>query len=63
MIRELHILDRELAKANSATLFRSDFQLFERNLAKEAMTFLSSVEKSATKHKRNDVILIAVIKS
>ncbi len=63
MIRELQILDRELSKANSTILFRSDFQLFERNLVKEATAFLTSVERSATKKKRNDVILIAVVKS
>ena len=61
MIRELQILDRECAKKD-CTVLRRDFSMFGHNFTKEGAEFLRDVERTATKTKRNDVTIIAVIK-
>jgi hypothetical protein len=61
MIRELQILDRECAKKD-CTVLRRDFTMFGHNFTKEGAEFLRDVERTATKTKRNDVTIIAVIK-
>jgi hypothetical protein len=60
MIRELQILDRELAKEKNVTVFRRDFTMFGHNFTKEGTEFLRDVERHATKTKRNEITLIAV---
>jgi len=62
MIRELQILDRECSKANNCTILRGDFTMFGHNFQKEGAEFLRDVERMATKTKRNDVVLVAVVK-
>lgn len=62
MIRELQILDRECSKANNCTVLRRDLKMFGRDFYKDGTTFLRDAEKTATKTKRNDVILVALIK-
>ena len=61
MIRELHILDRECAKKD-CTVLRRDFTMFGHNFQREGAEFLKDVERTATKTKRNDVVLVAVMK-
>ena len=63
MIRELQLLDRECSKANNCTILRRDFAMFGHNFQREGADFLKDVEKTATKTKRNDVTMIAVIKN
>ena len=63
MIRELQLLDRECSKANNCTILRRDFTMFGHNFQRESAEFLKDVEKTATKTKRNDVTMIAVIKN
>ena len=63
MIRELQLLDRECSKANNCTILRRDFTMFGHNFQREGSEFLKDVEKTATKTKRNDVTMIAVIKN
>jgi len=63
MRRELQILDRECSKANNCTILRRDFTMFGHNFQREGAEFLKDVEKTATKTKRNDVTMIAVIKN
>ena len=60
MIRELHILDKELSRANSVTLIRTNFEMYERNFKNEFYKFGNQIEKTAKKEKRNDVIVIAI---
>ena len=61
MIRELQILDRECAKKD-CTVLRRDFTMFGHNFTREGAEFLRDVEKTATKTKRNEIVLIAVVK-
>ena len=63
MIRELQLLDRECSKANNCAILRRDFTMFGHNFTREGAEFLKDVEKTATKTKRNDVSMIAVIKN
>jgi hypothetical protein len=60
MIRELQILDRECAKKD-CTVLRRDFTMFGHNFQKEGSEFLRDVDRMATKTKRNEVVLVAVI--
>ena len=62
MIRELQILDRECANKD-CTVLRRDFTMFGHNFQREGTEFLKDVEKTATKTKRNDVTMIAVIRN
>lgn len=62
MIRELQILDRECAKKD-CTVLRRDFTMFGHNFQKEGAEFLRDVERTATKTKRNEIVLIAVVKN
>jgi hypothetical protein len=61
MIRELQVLDRELSKANTVTVLRRDFNLFERNLLVDATPYLKDIEKSAKKEKLPRVTIIATL--
>jgi hypothetical protein len=63
MIRELQILDKELSKANTVTVLRRDFTMFGHNIIKEGSDFLRDVDRTATKTRRNDIVLLAVVKS
>ena len=62
MIRELQILDRECSKNKNCIVLRRDFSMFGHNFQREGAEFLKDVERTATKTKRNDVTIIAVIK-
>ena len=62
MIRELQILDRECSSANNCTVLRRDFSMFASNFARDGADFLKDVERVAKKTKRNDVVLLAVVK-
>ena len=62
MIRELQLLDRECSKANNCTILRRDFTMFGHNFQREGTEFLKDIEKTATKTKRNDVTMVAVVK-
>ena len=61
MIRELQILDRECAKKD-CTVLRRDFSMFGHNFQREGTEFLKDVERTATKTKRNEIVLIAVVR-
>jgi len=61
MIRELQVLDRELSKANTVTVLRRDFNLFERNFLVDATPYLKDIEKSAKKEKLPRVTIIATL--
>jgi hypothetical protein len=61
--RELQILDRECSSANNCTILRRDFSMFGHNFTRDGTDFLRDVEKHATKTKRNEVTMIAVIKN
>ena len=61
MIRELQILDRECAKKD-CTVLRRDFTMFGHDFQKEGSEFLRDVDRMATKTKRNDVVLVAVVR-
>jgi len=63
MRRELELLDRECSKADNCTIIRRDFTMFGHNFQREGSEFFKDVEKTATKTKRNDVTMIAVIKN
>ena len=62
MIRELQILDRECSKERNCTVLRRDFTMFGHNFQREGAEFLKDVERTATKTKKNEVVLIAVMK-
>ena len=61
-IPEPPILDRECAKKD-CTVLRRDFSMFGHNFQREGAEFLKDVEKTATKTKRNEIVLIAVVKN
>jgi hypothetical protein len=61
MIRELQILDRECAKKD-CTVLRRDFTMFGHAFVKDSASFLKDIERTATKTKRNDIVLVAVVK-
>jgi hypothetical protein len=63
MIKELRILDNECSKANTYTVFRSDFTMFGNDFTKDSSSFIRTVGKSAVKKKCNDITIIAVIKN
>ena len=47
MIRELHILDKELSRANSVTLIRTNFEIYERDFENDFSKFGNHIEKTA----------------
>lgn len=61
MIRELDLISRQFKTDRDAIVVRKDVTMFQKDLTKEAMSFISEVDKIAKKEKCNDVILIAVI--
>ena len=60
MSRELDILAREFNKT-SATVLRSDFSLYQRDLTRDAIKFLKDVEKTAIREKSGKVVLVAIL--
>lgn len=62
MIRELQLLDRECSKANNCTILRRDFSMFGHNFQREGAEFLKEIERTATKTKGNDVLLLVLVK-
>ena len=59
-MRELDLLARQFSK-ESATVLRSDFSLYQRDLTRDAMKFLRDVERTARKDKAGQVILVAIV--
>ena len=60
MSREIDILAREFNKT-SATVLRSDFSLYQRDLTRDAMKFIRDVERTAKKEKSGKVVLVAIV--
>jgi predicted DNA-binding ribbon-helix-helix protein len=60
-LRELDIISRQFKSDRDATLIRKDVTMYQKDLTKEAMPFISEVDKIAKKEKCNNVTLIAVI--
>jgi len=60
-MRELDLLARQFSK-ESATVLRSDFSLYQKDLVREASKFLREVEKVAKKEKSGQVVIVAVVK-
>lgn len=61
MIRELQILDKELSKANTVTVLRRDFTMYERNFTSDVAPFLKEIEKTARREKLPRVGVVAMI--
>ena len=59
-MRELDLLAKQFSR-ESATVLRSDFSLYQRDLTRDATKFLREVEKVAKKEKSGQVILVAVV--
>ena len=62
MSRELDILAKTFSKT-SATVLRSEYSLYQKDLVREAAKFLREVEKVAKKEKSGQVVIVAVITS
>jgi len=60
-MRELDLLARQFSR-ESATVLRSDFSLYQRDLTRDSMKFLKDVERTARKDKAVQIILLAVLK-
>jgi hypothetical protein len=61
-MRELDLLAKEFSR-ESATVLRSDFSLYQRDLTRDATKFLREVERTAKKEKSGQVVLVAVVMS
>ena len=61
MSRELDLLAKQFSKT-SATVLRSEYSLYQKDLVREATKFLREVEKVAQKEKSGQVVLVAVVK-
>ena len=61
MSRELDILAKQFSKT-SATILRSEYSLYQKDLVREATKFLREVEKVAKKEKSGQLVLVAVVK-
>jgi hypothetical protein len=61
-MRELDLLAKQFSKT-SATVLRSDFSLYQRDLTRDATKFLREVERTAKKEKSGQVVLVAVVMS
>ena len=61
MSRELDLIAKEFNK-ESATVLRSEYSLYQKDLVREATKFLREVEKVAKKEKSGQVVLVAVVK-
>ncbi len=60
MSRELDLLAKQFSKT-SATVLRSEYSLYQKDLVREATKFLREVEKVAKKEKSGQVVLVAVV--
>ena len=60
-MRELDLLAKQFSR-ESATVLRSDFSLYQRDLTRDATKFLREVEKVAKKEKSGQVVIVAVVK-
>jgi len=60
MSRELDLLAKQFSKT-SATVLRSEYSLYQKDLVREATKFLREVEKVAKKEKSGRVILVAIV--
>ena len=61
MSRELDLLAKQFSKSH-ATVLRSEYSLYQKDLVREATKFLREVEKVAKKEKSGQVILIGIIR-
>ena len=60
MSRELDLLAKQFSKT-PATVLRSEYSLYQKNLVRETTKFLREVEKVAKKEKSGQVVLVAVV--
>ena len=60
MSRELDLLAKQFSKS-PATVLRSEYSLYQKDLVREATKFLREVEKIAKKEKSGQVVLVAVV--
>ena len=60
MSKELDLLAKQFSKT-SATVLRSEYSLYQKDLVREATKFLREVEKVAKKEKSGRVILVAIV--
>ena len=61
MSRELDLLAKQFSKT-PATVLRSEYSLYQKDLVREATKFLREVEKMAKKEKSGQVVIVAVVK-
>jgi hypothetical protein len=61
MSRELDLLAKQFSKT-PATVLRSEYSLYQKDLVREATKFLREVEKVAKKEKSGQVVIVAVVK-
>ena len=60
MSRELDLLAKQFSKT-PATVLRSEYSLYQKDLVREATKFLREVEKVAKKEKSGQVVIVAVL--
>ena len=60
MSRELDLLAKQFNKT-PATVLRSEYSLYQKDLVREATKFLREVEKVAKKEKSGQVVIVAVV--
>ena len=60
MSRELDLLAKQFSKT-PATVLRSEYSLYQKDLVREATKFLREVEKVAKKEKSGQVVIVAVV--
>jgi hypothetical protein len=61
MSRELDLLAKQFSKT-PATVLRSEYSLYQKDLVREAKKFLREVEKVAKKEKSGQLVIVAVVK-
>lgn len=60
MSRELDLLAKQFSRT-PATVLRSEYSLYQKDLVREATKFLREVDKIAKKEKSGQVVLVAVM--
>ena len=60
MSRELDLLAKQFSKT-SATVLRSEYSLYQKDLVREASKFLREVEKVAKKEKSGQVVIVTIL--
>ena len=60
MSRELDLLAKQFSKT-PATVLRSEYSLYQKDLVREATKFLREVEKVAKKDKTGKVVIVVAV--